>query len=86
MIAADPVLNNFISERVTVNSNDLSSLITSGHDSTPWQTLSTYQNQKNRFGCEPLNFAENCVTRCKELTLIVIKRTPEYPPTDEEYA
>jgi len=85
MIAADPVLNNFISDRVTVNSNDLSSLITSGYDATPWQTLSTYQNQKNRFGCEPLNFAENCVTRCKELTLRVIKRTLEYPRSDEEY-
>ena len=33
--AADPVLNNFISERVTVNSNDFLSRTIIGHDSTP---------------------------------------------------
>jgi len=39
LIMADPVLNSFISERVTVNSNDLLSRITSGHDSTAYRSI-----------------------------------------------
>ena len=38
MTAADAVLNNFISERVTVNSNDFLSRTIIGHDSTPYNS------------------------------------------------
>ena len=64
-------INNFISERVIVHSSDLLSRVVIGHDSTPWywQALSTYQIQNNRFGCEPPNFAKDCVKRFKQLTL-----------------
>ena len=90
MIVADPVLNNVINERVTVNSNDLLSRITIGQDSTPYRStgrqLIRIKFRTTGFGCEPPNFAKNCVKRFKELTLRVIKRTLEYPLTDEEYA
>jgi len=58
MTVADPVLNNFISERVTVNSSDLLSRITSGHDSTPYRSIGRHvSNSKQPL---PMRTAQLC--------------------------
>ena len=42
MIVADPVLNDFIKERVTVNSSDRLARITSGQDSTAYRSIARH--------------------------------------------